>query len=135
MRKVIDQITIPELNEMSNFQAKLHKDLELESWARQSIFEIMGNIGSEVNRTIKWKAKGKNKMWQAAFDRSLELFDISKQLKTLPSSQMRELCRSREVWCDYVVGDNEYNSTAENIQRYFDQFAIAARISFVADRS
>jgi hypothetical protein len=86
----------------------------------------MGNIGSEVSRTIKWKVKGKQKMWEAAFDRSLELFDLSKEITTLPSSQKKELHRSREVWCDFIVGDNVYNSTAENIQKYFDQFALAA---------
>jgi len=112
---------------MSDFQIKFHQDLTLEAWSRQNIFEIMGNIGSETSRAIKWKEKGREKMWQAAFDRSLELFDLSKEIKTLPSSQKAELNRAREVWCDFIFGDNQYNSTAESLQKYFDDFAVAAR--------
>jgi len=29
--------------------------------------------------------------------------------------------------CDFLVGDNEYGSTAESLDRYFLPFAIAAR--------
>jgi hypothetical protein len=45
--------------------------------------------------------------------------------KNLTSAQIGEMLRAREVWVDYIFGDNDYNSTAEGIQRYFDQFAIA----------
>lgn len=110
-----------------NQGGQFHQDLDLEKWAAQSIFEIMGNIGSEVSRTIKWKQKGREQMWRAAFDRSLELFDISKTLMHLTDGQRKEIYRSREVWADFIIGDNEYNSTAENIQKYFDQFAYAWR--------
>lgn len=114
---------------MSNFPIKFHKDLTFESWAAQNIFQMMGNIGSEISRAIKWKQKGRQEIWQAAFDRSLELFDLTKEVNTIPSSQKSEIHRSREVWCDFMVGDNEYKSTAESIQKYFDEFAIAARNS------
>jgi hypothetical protein len=103
----------------------LHKNLTYEDWDRQDIFAMMGNIGSEVNRTVKWKSKNKEKMWRAAFERSLELFDISKTSPALTESQRHEIGRAREAWCDYVVGDNIYSSNSIELQKYFDQFAIA----------
>src|SRR5450759_1328306 len=39
----------------------------------------------------------------------------------------REIARAREIVCDFLVGDNEYGSTAESFDRYFLHFAMAAR--------
>ena len=39
----------------------------------------------------------------------------------------REICRAREVVCDFFVGDNVYRSTPESLDRYFLAFARAAR--------
>lgn len=41
--------------------------------------------------------------------------------------KLREICRAREVVCDFLVGDNEYGSTAASLDAYFLPFAIAAR--------
>jgi len=38
----------------------------------------------------------------------------------------RELLRMRELICDYFYGSNEYDSTPESLNRYFDPFAIKA---------
>lgn len=104
---------------------KFHKNLDLEAWQNQDIFAVMGNIGSEVSRAIKWKSKNREKQCKEALYRSLELFDLSINNKNLTSAQLGELLRAREVWVDFIFGDNDYNSSTTNIQRYFDQFAIA----------
>lgn len=104
---------------------KFHKNLDLEAWQNQDIFAVMGNIGSEVSRAIKWKSKNREKQCKEALYRSLELFDLSIDNKNLTSAQLGELLRAREVWVDFIFGDNDYNSSSANIQRYFDQFAIA----------
>lgn len=103
----------------------LHKNLTLEDWDSQDIFAMMGNIGSEISRTLKWKSKNKEKMWQAAFARSLELFDISKTSPALTEPQRHEITRARETWCDYLIGDNIYSTNSTELQKYFDQFAFA----------
>ena len=41
--------------------------------------------------------------------------------------KLREICRAREVVCDFIAGDNEYGSTAASIDAYFLPFAYAAR--------
>jgi hypothetical protein len=42
-------------------------------------------------------------------------------------ARLREIARAREVVVDFFAGSNEYGSTAASLQRYFDQFALAAR--------
>ncbi|MCA9382665.1 hypothetical protein KC660_04650 [Candidatus Dojkabacteria bacterium] len=106
---------------------KFHKNLDIKSWQNQDIFDVMGNIGSEVSRAIKWKSKNREKQCKEALYRSLELFDLSINNKNLTSAQLGELLRAREVWVDFIFGDNDYNSSSANIQRYFDQFAIARK--------
>ena len=41
--------------------------------------------------------------------------------------RLKEIARAREVVCEFLVGDNEYGSTAESLDRYFLPFAMAAR--------
>ncbi len=110
---------------MINFPVKFHKNLDISTWLDQEIFSAMGNIGSEVSRAIRWKEKGNEKKWVESFYRSLELFDLTLYNRSFTDAQIGELLRVREVWSDFIFGDNNYNSTAENIQKYFDQFAIA----------
>jgi hypothetical protein len=43
------------------------------------------------------------------------------------NGRRREILRAREVVCDFLVGDNQYGSTPESLDRYFLQFATAAR--------
>ena len=43
------------------------------------------------------------------------------------TARLREIARAREVVADFFAGSNEYRSTAESLQKYFDAFAIAAR--------
>lgn len=102
-----------------------HKELkESGRWSSMSFFEQMGNIGSEVSRACKWKEKGKPEMMQKAFERGLELLDFT--IEESNGARLRELLRARETMCDFFVGDNVYNSTPEQMKRYFDIFAFSA---------
>lgn len=92
-------------------------------WAELSFWEQMGNIGSEVSRACRWKEKQKPEMMQRAFERGLELLDLTIALSHGP--RLRELLRAREVMCDFFVGENSYQSTAEQMKRYYDAFALA----------
>jgi len=106
---------------MSNIQ---HKKQSEGNWQSKPYLEQMANIGSEVYRAINWRNKGNEEYAHLAFNRSLELFDLSKESK-LTSSQYRELTRMREIWIDYFKYENEYNSTQENINKYFMYLTIA----------
>jgi hypothetical protein len=41
--------------------------------------------------------------------------------------RLREIARTREVVCDFVLGDDVYGSTPELLDAYFLAFAMAAR--------
>lgn len=104
-------------------------DFDAERWFGLSLDEQLGNIGSEVGRAINWKSKdNKEQMWKA-LERGLELFDltIADKRRTLP--QLKEITRAREVVCDFLAGDNEFKTDGRFLDKYFTQFAIAARIN------
>ena len=109
--------------------AYLHKQLAQGRWYELSVIEQLGNIGSEVERAIKWKQKGDSKTSQQAFYRALDLFDLTMddpRYRQLPGN-LKEICRAREIVCDYLVGDNQYQSSDESLRNYFFPFAFAAR--------
>jgi len=108
---------------MDNIQ---HKNQAKDRWQKKSFLEQMANIGSEVYRAISWRNKGNEEYAQLAFERSLELFDLTKESK-LTYPQYKELLRMREIWVDYFKYDNEYNSTEEDINKYFMYMAIGCK--------
>ncbi|MBO7699173.1 hypothetical protein J6S39_00595 [Candidatus Saccharibacteria bacterium] len=95
-----------------------HKNIE-ESWKKQTLAYQMANIGSEVSRSIK--NQNKPSRFQGAFDRALELFDLTIG-STENAAELREICRAREEFCDYFNG-NSYNTNPVKMQNYYDQFA------------
>jgi hypothetical protein len=105
-----------------------HKNLAGGGWQKLSFFEQMANIGSEVERTIKWKNKGNVEYSQMAFERALELIDLTIDNEK-SKSRLKELSRVREMLADYFVFDNEYSSTDKSWQNYFYAFNFAARIN------
>lgn len=105
-----------------------HKNAANGRWFRFSLIEQMANIGSEVFRAIIWKNKNNRKYSQLAFERALELFDLT-IADPKNRLRLREVTRAREVVVDYFFGDNIYNSSDENLEKYFYSFNYAARIS------
>lgn len=92
-----------------------------------SLMEQMGNIGTEVGRAARAKEAGKDERAWNALIRALELFDLTIADDRWRGPKRREICRAREVVCDFMVGDNTYGETAESLDRYFLPFATAAR--------
>lgn len=105
-----------------------HKNLAGGRWKKLSFFEQMANIGSEVERTIKWKNKRNPKYSQMAFERALELLDLT-IANEKSKSHLKELLRVRETLADYFAFGNIYQSTDKSWQKYFYAFNFAARIN------
>lgn len=103
-----------------------HKDLASGRWNLLSFAEQMANVGSEIERTISWKEKGRPEISGRAFDRALELLDLT-AADPKNRFRLRELRRVREAVSDHFVFSNAYRSTPESWQRYFGFFLIAAR--------
>jgi hypothetical protein len=86
----------------------------------------MGNIGSEIHRVAVWDKKKDQTRFDSAFDRALELIDL-----TLADPRWKkgykEIARIREILCDIYFGENQYGTTIDDLDRYCMQFAIMAR--------
>jgi hypothetical protein len=104
----------------------LHAGLAAGRWATLTLSEQLANVGSEVGRAARAKAVGNAQRSIAALDRALELFDLT-LADPRWAGRRREICRAREVVCDFVVGDNVYGATLESLDAYFLAFAVAAR--------
>lgn len=104
----------------------LHKNLTEGRWNELSLMEQLGNVGSEVSRTLQAKRTGNAARSMSAFERSLELFDLTLACP-LNSARCREVARAREFWVDYILGSNQYGFTDQAWEEYFLRFGIAAR--------
>ncbi len=106
-----------------------HKDLAGGRWGKLSFFEQMANIGSEVERALNWRAKNNAAYSQKAFERALELIDLS--LGNITSfTRLKELARVREAIVDFFIGSNQFKSTEISWKRYFLPFTYAARKNY-----
>ena len=104
-----------------------HAGLTTERWQALTLAEQLGNIGSEVGRAITAREQGKDRRFAGALERALDLFDLTLADDRWAGPRRREIARAREVTCDFLVGDNEYGSTATSLDAYFLEFALAAR--------
>ncbi|MDO8488786.1 MAG: hypothetical protein Q7S42_01550 [Candidatus Omnitrophota bacterium] len=86
----------------------------------------MANIGSEVERALNWRTKKNADYAQKAFERALELIDL-----TLDSdsnySHLKEVTRMREAIVDYFLGVNQFMSSEGSWRNYFSPFTFASR--------
>ena len=102
-----------------------HKQTQ-KTWGEKSLAYQMGNIGSEVSRSLK--NRDKPNRFKGSFNRALELFDFT--IDSLQEKQefarLREICRAREEFCDYFNG-NSFGTNPEKMQRYYDQFVSLIR--------
>lgn len=107
--------------------AFLHTGLAAGRWGQLSFAEQLGNIGSEVGRA-RLSQDNNLARFDAAVGRALDLFDL-----TLEDDRWRgrrfELARARELFCAASIGQEEYNTSLADLDRYFMQFATAVAIS------
>ncbi len=103
-----------------------HKNLAAGRWEQLSFIEQMANIGSEVERALNWRIKNNVPYSQKAFERALELLDLTLESITTVS-RIKELTRLREALVDYFFGINEFISTEISWRKYFSCFTYAAR--------
>ena len=105
-----------------------HKNLAAGRWNGLSFLEQIANIGSEVERAIRWKEKNNPQYSQMAFERALELLDLT-VADEKNSTRLKEILRLRETLADYFAFENEYHSTDKSWRSYFHAFNWAARIN------
>ncbi len=111
-----------------------HKEMAAGKWYTLSIYEQIGNIGSEVHRTIIASEKGDIEQFRNAFSRAIELFVLTAGDNRWNYHRKREITRSREVFCDLFFGGNSYKTDPDSLDNYFMQYAIASQIQKLIQR-
>ncbi|MFH1838567.1 MAG: hypothetical protein ABH808_03700 [Candidatus Kuenenbacteria bacterium] len=104
-----------------------HTTLAQGRWQKLSLVEQMGNIGSEVNRAANSQNKNEKLFW-GAIERAFELLDFT-IIDLRWRKRLKEIVRVRECLGDAIFGGKEYGATLKNLEQYFFQFALAARIN------
>src|SRR5258708_27134797 len=103
--------------------------VDQDRWNKLDIFNQMGNIYSEIGRSFKAKANGNVTDQQRAVNRAIDLFDATAEsLLSQKSPKIREVLQAKEQFLDAINNQKLDSSEAQKLDRYFLQFAIAARL-------
>ncbi|MCI8522403.1 MAG: hypothetical protein HFI62_04270 [Lachnospiraceae bacterium] len=87
------------------------------------IGEQISNIGSEVNRAIKYKNRNEEDKKRRFYEKAVELLNLT---CADPKNKFRlgELQFCIEELTDFFVGTNQYNTTDEMLMKYYDAFLV-----------
>lgn len=90
-------------------------------WFAMPISEQISNIGSEVNRAIKYKNKNESEKATRFCLKAIELIRLSEE-DPKNINRINELNFAAEELEDYFIGDNLYGTTPNVLIRYYDAF-------------
>lgn len=105
----------------------LHSDDLRDRWGRFSLTEQLGNVGSEVGRANNWLKKGDKVQGEKAWCRALDLLDFTVGDARWRGRRRQELARWREALVGAWTGDDLFQTTLDDLEKYFFAYAIAAR--------
>ena len=108
-------------------QDAIHPSLASGRWRTFSLAEQLGNVGSDFDRAVRAKTQGRTERSMAALDRTLELLDLTANDPRWRGPRRREILRAREQVCRVFFDDTAEPDLASYLQKYFLQFALAAR--------
>jgi hypothetical protein len=104
--------------------------VDSEKWSKLTIFVQMGNIYSEVGRSIDARRCNDNDKASQALKRAIGLFDATTAaLIRKKSPKAKEVLRAKEEYINAIYNEHTTAKEFEDLDRYFLQFAIAARLS------
>ncbi len=99
-------------------------------WSKMSLFDQMGNISSEVGRAINAKKQNNKENMENAIIRALDLFDATTaNLIKIKSVRSREVLKSKKQFLTIINKDQPATDELDSLERYFSQYAIAARLN------
>lgn len=105
----------------------IHQNLAQGRWFNLTLYEQLGNVGSEVGRALKRQKADDFASRDQALARAFDLLDLTIK-DSRWRARLKEICRAREVLADFFYGGNRYGSSPEALEEYFCQFARAARL-------
>lgn len=106
----------------------IHKGLTPERWFTFSLYVQLANVGTDIARAFEWRKLKNDDYSQEAFDRAMELLDLTIKDPKNRGSKRRELTRVREALKDFFLCNNEYGTSEEFWNQYFYDFNYAAAL-------
>lgn len=101
-----------------------HLEAARAGWAKFSLVEQMANIGSEVGRALR--AKDNQSRYWGAVARALDLFYLTIEDPRW-RGRLKEILRVRELFAAAALGSDEFKTSLQDLDRYFDCFVWLAR--------
>ena len=92
-----------------------------EKWFSMTIGEQISNIGSEVIRADKWKARGDTKRMRGFYNAAIRFLRLS-IIDPKNSAVVSELNLCIDELADYFIGDNIWQTSSETLRRYYNAF-------------
>ena len=103
-----------------------HKNLAAGKWRELSLAEQLANVGSETNRALNWQGRDEQ-LYKNAINRALELLDLTISDPRW-RKRLKEIVRVREFLGAAIFGDNEFKTSLKDLDKYFFNFTLVARV-------
>ena len=111
--------------------------IDREKWAKLTIYEQLGNIGSEVGRAISAKRAGYDYRIEGAVVRAQDLFSATIEVLIKEKTHLhraKEILRARDQFISLFY-DGEFDDVeAAKIENYFMNYAYIARTQVLEQR-
>ena len=104
-----------------------HTELAAGRWTTLSLAEQLGNVGSEIDRTIAAREARRPERFESALARALELFDLTARDERWRGHRRREILRWREEFCGLFFLDGVPSGAARSLSEHFLRYAVLAR--------
>jgi len=118
-------------------EPKIKPIMNRERWAKLTICEQLGNIGSEVGRAISAKRNGYDDRMEGAINRALDLFLATIEVLIKEKTYIhraKEVIRARDEFMSLFYHDDFDEIEADKIEAYFMNFAYIARVRTLEER-
>ncbi|MGH9338933.1 MAG: hypothetical protein ACRD1R_04935 [Acidobacteriota bacterium] len=105
-----------------------HRYMASGGWFRFSWAEQLANIGSEVERAISWHRKQDQARFEKAFERLLELIDLTLTDPRWKGPKRREIARLREELCVVLLDARPDDRILDSLKKEFLYYGILAAL-------
>ena len=90
-------------------------------WFEMPVGMQISNIGSEVNRALRWKNKNEPEKMMSFYQKAIELIRLTEE-DPKNAHRKNELHFCEEELADYFLGENLYGTTPGMITKFYDSF-------------
>jgi len=106
----------------------IHQDLARERWFQLSLSDQLANVGSEFSRAYRAKKDHKEKRFEPALLRLLELLNLTLIDPRWKGTRKREIARLKENILGNLYGDNINLDAIALLEKYFYYFGVSRKI-------